>query len=82
MSRDYARHRLGNQRHAEDGGTAGGRRKRYSEDLGDPEYEGDGACGTAEGKRQLGVLGRNERIILNSVLETWNGRVWGESVSE
>ena len=74
MSRVCACHRLGNQWHAEDGGTAGGRRKRSSEDRGNPEDEGNGACGRAEGKRQLGVLGRDERIILKRVLKAWD---WG-----
>jgi hypothetical protein len=55
--------------HAEDGGTAGGRRKRYRVDLGDPEDEGNGGCGTTEGKRRLGILGGDKRIILKSVLK-------------
>jgi len=70
MSRDCEHHRLGTESRAEDGGTAGGRRKRYSEDLMDPEDEGDGACGTAEGTRRLGVIGRDGRIILKRVLKT------------
>ena len=36
----------------------------------DPEDEGDGACGTAEGTRRLGVIGRDGRIILKRVLKT------------